>query len=68
MLATSAFLILKLSHFSAVAIFAALASVVFGITLREHPREQIRYGLFCFASFLVATIVAGWIMFLINSK
>ncbi len=64
----SIWLALELSHFSAVIVFAGLASVVFGITLRETPREQIRYGLFCFASFLAATVAAGWVMYFINTK
>lgn len=59
---------LRLSHFSAVTIFAALASVVFGMTLRETRREQVRYGLFCFASFLAATIIVGWVMYMLNPR
>jgi hypothetical protein len=36
--------------------------VVFGITVRETSREQIRYGLYCFAMFMGGLIVAGWVM------
>ncbi len=59
---------LKFSHFTTVILFALCASVVFAITLREEPREQIKYGAFCFASFLGATIVAGWVMYWINPR
>lgn len=59
---------LQFSHFTTVILFALCASVVFAITLREEPREQMKYGAFCFASFLGATIVVGWIMYLINPR
>jgi hypothetical protein len=55
-------LILTLSHFSAALIFSIFASVVFGIAFRETPREQVRYGLYCFAMFMGGLIVAGWVM------
>jgi hypothetical protein len=55
-----------MSHFSAVLIFAACASVVFGITQRAEPRMMIRFGLFCFGLFLVGTMAASWLMFLIK--
>ena len=57
---------MTLSHFSAVLLFAVFASVVFGITLREGVREQVRYGLEAFAWFVGGTIAAGWIMYLLN--
>lgn len=53
---------LALSHFNAALLFSIFASVVFGITQRETPREQIRYGLYCFAMFIGGLIVAGWLM------
>jgi hypothetical protein len=55
-------LILALSHFDAALLFSIFASVVFGITQREIPREQVRYGLYCFAMFMGGLIVAGWVM------
>ena len=53
------------SHFTAVLLFALIASVVFGITQRETPRRMIRYGLYCFVLFVGAAIVLSWVMFLI---
>ena len=57
---------LQLSHFSAALVFAVFASVVFGITQRSTQREQIRYGLFCFALFLAGTLAGGWLMWLLR--
>ena len=54
------------SHFAAVLLFALFASVVFGITQRSTPRAMIRYGVYCFAMFVVAVVGAGWVMWLIR--
>ena len=53
---------IELSHFSAAFLFSVFASVVFGITQRSVPREQMKYGLYCFAMFLGGVFVAGWVM------
>ena len=57
---------ITLSHFSAAVVLAVFASVVFGITHRETPREMVRYGLYCFAMFLGGLIAAGWVMWLLR--
>ena len=57
---------ITLNHFSAAAVFALFASVVFGITHRDNTREMVRYGLYCFAMFVVAVIGAGWLMWLVR--
>ena len=57
---------LELSHFSAAFVFSFFASIVFGITLRNTLREQVRYGLYCFAMFLGGVFVAGWVMWLLR--
>jgi hypothetical protein len=57
---------LELSHFSAAVLFAVFASIVFGITQRTSPREQVRYGLYCFVMFVGGVFVAGWLMWLIR--
>jgi hypothetical protein len=57
---------LTLSHFSAAFLFAVFASVVFGITQRNEPRDMVRYGAYCFAMFLGGVIVAGWAMWLLR--
>ena len=50
---------LELSHFSAAVLFSVFASVVFGITQRSTAREQIRYGLYCFAMFVGGVFRGG---------
>jgi len=55
-----------LNHFSAAAVFALFASIVFGITHRETTREMVRYGLYCFAMFLGGVLVAGWAMWVLR--
>ena len=57
---------MNLSHFSAALLFALFTSVVFGITQRSVAREQIRYGLYCFAMFVGGVFVAGWAMWLLR--
>jgi hypothetical protein len=57
---------ITLNHFSAAAVFALFASIVFGITHRETTREMVRYGLYCFAMFLGGVLVAGWAMWVLR--
>jgi hypothetical protein len=57
---------LSLSHFTSAVLFAVFASVVFGITQRTEVREQVRYGLYCFAMFVGGVIMAGWVMWLLR--
>jgi hypothetical protein len=54
------------SHFTAVLLFAMFASVVFAITQRSTTRAMVRYGLYCFAMFVVAVIAASWLMYFIR--
>lgn len=55
-----------LSHFSAALLFAVFTSIIFGITQRNTPRDQVRYGLQCFAMFVGGVIIAGWAMWLLR--
>jgi heme A synthase len=57
---------IHLSHFTAALLFAVLASIVFGITQRNTPREMVRYGAYCFVLFVGGVIVAGWAMWLLR--
>ncbi len=59
-------MILNFSHFTAAVLFSVFASVVFGITQRNSPRDQFRYGLYCFAMFVGGVFVAGWLMWLLR--
>ncbi len=51
------------SHFLLLAVFAAFVSLVFAMLMREEPREQARYGGLLFATFVVAAMVFGWLMY-----
>lgn len=53
------------SHFTAVLLFSLFASTVFGITQRETPQRMIRYGVFCFVTFVGSAIVLSWLMYFI---
>jgi hypothetical protein len=57
---------INLSHFSAAVLFAVFASTVFGITQRNTSREQVLYGLKCFALFVGGVFAAGWVMWLLR--
>lgn len=57
---------LALSHFSAALLFSVFASVVFGITQRNTSRDQLRYGMYCFAMFVGGVFVAGWVMWFLR--
>jgi hypothetical protein len=54
------------SHFTAVLMFALFASIVFAITQRSETRAMIRYGVYCFCLFVLGTIAASWLMWLIK--
>jgi hypothetical protein len=53
----------RLSHFEALFIFSVIVSTVFALTTKSEPREQFRYGIFVFLSFLAVAVVVGWIMY-----
>ncbi|MGA3195104.1 MAG: hypothetical protein ABSD39_08880 [Terriglobales bacterium] len=57
---------ISLSHFSAAVVFALFTSVVFGITQKNTVKEQLNYGLYCFAMFVGGVFVAGWLMWLVR--
>ena len=54
---------MNLSHFEALFVFSLLVSTVFALITKNTPREQFRYGVFVFVSFLAVAIAIGWIMF-----
>jgi hypothetical protein len=47
------------------ALFAALASVVFGAMAKDTTRDRVLYGLKVFAEFMVIGLVLGWILYFI---
>lgn len=55
-----------ITHFTAVLIFAACASTVFGITQRDEKQAMIKFGLLWFGGLVVGTIIASWVMYFIK--
>ena len=52
------------THLQAAILFALFASTVMGIVGRSTDRERLSYGIYCFAYFLGAIFVLGWLMWL----
>jgi len=53
---------MKLSHFEAALLFALVSSVVLGVVTKKTDRERVRYGLYCFGSFMAALFGIAWVM------
>lgn len=47
------------------ALFAALASIVFGAMAKDTARERAIYGLKVFGEFMVIGLVLSWILYFI---
>ena len=54
---------MNLSHFESLLVFALLVSVVFGLVTKNTPRDQFRYGVFVFCSFVCVALIVGWLMY-----
>ena len=50
-------------HFLLLALFSLFVSVVFGVLLRDEPRDQARLGGLMFGAFLATAFVLGWLMY-----
>lgn len=53
---------ITLSHFETAVLFALFTSVVMGIVSKQTDKERIRYGIRCFAWFMVALFAIAWAM------
>jgi hypothetical protein len=51
------------SHFFLLIVFSFFVSAVFGVLLRDDPRQQIRTAAMMFGGFIATAIVLGWLMF-----
>jgi hypothetical protein len=47
------------------ALFAALAGVVFGVVAKESNKERVLYGAKVFAEFMIIGLVLGWVLYFI---
>jgi hypothetical protein len=54
------------SHFTAALIFATVTSIVFGVTSKNTDRDRFLYGLWVFGLFLVISLGAAWVMYLMH--
>ena len=54
---------MTISHFSSLFVFAAIVSVVFALINKTQLREQLRYGIVVFLSFLGVAFFVSWIIF-----
>lgn len=54
----------NLSHFEAALVFAFFTSIVLGVVTKKGDPERIRYGVYCFAYFIVALFGIAWLMYL----
>jgi ABC-type dipeptide/oligopeptide/nickel transport system permease component len=55
---------LSVTHLEAALLFAIFSSIVLGVVSKKTDRERLRYGIRCFAYFVVALFAVGWIMYL----
>ena len=51
------------SHVLLLVLFSFFVSLVFGVLMRDEPREQIRTGGLMFGGFIAAALVLGWLMY-----
>jgi len=51
------------SHFALLLVFAFLVSLVFAVLMKDHPREQLRFGALLFGGFVATALVLGWLMY-----
>ncbi len=54
---------MNLSHFEAAFLFSLFTAVVLGVVTKRTDREQLQYGLYTFACFLLALFGIGWVMY-----
>jgi hypothetical protein len=50
-------------HFLLMAVFSILTSLVMAFIAKNETRERVRYFLVLLGSFIVLSIVAGWLMY-----
>ena len=51
------------SHVLLLLLFAFFVSLVFAMISKDDVRDQLRFGGMLFATFVVAAMVFGWLMF-----
>jgi len=51
------------NHFTLMIIFSILTSLVLAFVAKSGARERMRYFLVLLCSFIVLSVVAGWLMY-----
>jgi putative Mn2+ efflux pump MntP len=51
------------SHFLLLVVFSFFVSLVFGVLLRDEPRQQLRTGALMFGGFIATAFVLGWFLY-----
>ena len=51
------------THIGLLVVLSALISLVFTFLVKYEIKERLKYFLFLFASFVLLSIVAGWLMY-----
>jgi len=51
------------NHFNLLVIFSALVSLVFTFIAKCGARERVKYFLYLFGSFVLLSILVGWLMY-----
>jgi len=51
------------NHFALLVIFSALVSLVFTFIAKYGARERIKYFFYLFGSFVLLSILVGWLMY-----
>ncbi|HEU4939602.1 MAG TPA: hypothetical protein VFT39_24300 [Vicinamibacterales bacterium] len=52
-----------MTHFVLLVVFSFFVSLVFGVLLRDQPRQQIRTGAVMFGGFIATALVLGWLLY-----
>ena len=52
-----------MTHFVLLVVFSFFVSLVFGVLLRDHPRQQLRTGAVMFGGFIGTALVLGWLLY-----
>ena len=50
-------------HFTNLLAFSALVALVFTFIAKYETRERLRYFFFLFGSFVLLSVLAGWLMY-----
>ena len=51
------------SHFGLMVVFSALVSLVFTFISKDGAMERLKYFVVLFGSFIVLSVLAGWLMY-----